>query len=158
LSRFRSPAGRRGWNPPASIFPQNRETKQLPIYALVVAKKDGKLGPQLAESTESSCTQPDPTKPPAPPDPGKPPQRFCGGMGMGPAMLKAPGIPIANMTPMLSRLLGRTVVDKTRLTGNFDISLEWTPDESQAMQFAPDGPRPPLPDPTGPSIFTALQE
>jgi uncharacterized protein (TIGR03435 family) len=43
------------------------------------------------------------------------------------------------------------------LTGNFDISMEWTPDESQ-VQFAPDGPKPPPSDATGPSIFTALQE
>jgi bla regulator protein blaR1 len=136
----------------------HRETKELPVYALVVAKKDGKLGPQLTEMKEGSCMQPDPTKPPAPPEPGKPPIRFCGGIRMGPAMLKATGIPIANMIPMLSRFLGRTVVDKTGLTGKFDISLEWTPDESQAMQFAPDGPKPPPPDAAGPSIFTALQE
>jgi uncharacterized protein (TIGR03435 family) len=36
------------------------------------------------------------------------------------------------------------------LTANFDISLEWTPDQ--------DGPRPQASDATGPSIFTALQE
>jgi len=59
---------------------------------------------------------------------------------------------------MLSRLLGRTVVDKTELTGKFDITMEWTPDEFQSMQLPPDLPKPPSADPAGPSIFSALQE
>ena len=58
---------------------------------------------------------------------------------------------------MLSRLLGRTVVDKTELTGKFDISMEWTPDESQTAMLPPDAPKPAA-DSAGPSIFTALQE
>jgi uncharacterized protein (TIGR03435 family) len=136
----------------------HRETKELPVYALVVAKKDGKLGPRLTESKEGSCTLPDPTKRPPPPEPGKPPTLGCGGMMMSPRSMTAARVPIANLIPALSRILGRTVVDKTGLTGNFDISLEWAPDESQAVQFAPDGPKPPPSDAAGPSIFTALQE
>jgi uncharacterized protein (TIGR03435 family) len=58
----------------------------------------------------------------------------------------------------LSQVVQRIVVDRTGLTGNFDIELTWTPDQM------PQGPgpsgAPPLPpiDPNGPSIFTALQE
>jgi uncharacterized protein (TIGR03435 family) len=37
----------------------HRETKEFPIYALVVARKDGKLGPRLTELKEGSCAQPD---------------------------------------------------------------------------------------------------
>jgi len=136
----------------------HRETKESSIYALVVANKDGKLGPKLTESKEGGCTPMDPTKPPPPPDPGKPPTLGCGGMMMGRGAVTAARIPIADLTPMLSRFLGRTVVDKTGLRGNFDLSLEWTPDESQALQFQPDGPRPPPSDTAGPTIFTALQE
>jgi uncharacterized protein (TIGR03435 family) len=139
----------------------HRETKELPIYALVVANKDGKLGPKLIESKEGGCKPFDPTKPPPPPpEPGKRPTLGCGGMMMGPGGLNAAGIPVANLIPMLSRFLGRTVVDKTGLNGKYDVSLEWTPDDAQAAQFAPDGPRPPQPPPdgAGPSIFTALQE
>jgi len=55
------------------------------------------------------------------------------------------------------------VVDKTGLTGNYDFTLEWTPDEgaappsraSDAGQSALAAPPPPD---TGPSIFTAIQE
>jgi uncharacterized protein (TIGR03435 family) len=137
----------------------HRETKELPIYALVVANKEGKLGPKLTESKEGGCTPFDPSKPPPPPDPSKPPVMGCGGMMMGPDRMTALSVPIANLIPMLSRILGRTVIDKTGLTGKYDINMEWTPDESQALRFSPDGPRPPAPsDTTGPSIFTALQE
>ncbi len=136
----------------------HRETKELSVYALVLSNKDGKLGPGLTETKEGSCTPIDPTKPPPAPEPGKLPTLGCGGMQMGPGMAKGVGIPIANLIPMLSRILGRTVIDKTELKGNFDISMQWTPDDSQAQQFPPDGPRPPPSDPTGPSIFTALQE
>lgn len=141
----------------------HHETKELPIYALVVANKDGKLGPQLTESKEGSCTPFDPTKPPPPPDPSKPPTLGCGGMMMGPDRLTAMGVPISQMAPVLSRMLGRTVVDKTGLTRKFDIKMQWTPDQAQLQLMAPPGgllPGAPAPqfDPNGPSIFTALQE
>jgi uncharacterized protein (TIGR03435 family) len=57
----------------------------------------------------------------------------------------------------LSRLLGRSVIDKTGLTGKFDITANWTPDETQAAAPLPDAPKPPSGD-VGPSIFTAFQE
>jgi uncharacterized protein (TIGR03435 family) len=137
----------------------HRENKEMPIYGLVLARKDGKLGPNLVESKEGTCTQPDPTRPPPPPAPGQPPPRICGGMMMGLSRLNAVGVPVANLAPMLSRMLGRTVVDQTGLTGKFDISMEWVPDETQALQLPPDAPRPPPPsDPSGPSLFTALHE
>ena len=77
-------------------------------------------------------------------------------MMMSPRSLTLVSAPVASMTPMLSRLLGRTVVDKTGLTGKFDVGMEWTPEET--MQLSPEGPRPAPSDGQGPSIFTALQE
>jgi uncharacterized protein (TIGR03435 family) len=141
----------------------HHETKELPIYALVVANKDGNLGPQLTASKEGGCTPFDPSKPPPPPGADKPPALGCGNMMMGFDRLSAVSIQIEGLIPMLSRMLGRTVLDKTGLTGKFDISLHWTPDQSQAMQPPPGGPPPGMPqpppvDPNGPSIFTALQE
>jgi uncharacterized protein (TIGR03435 family) len=57
------------------------------------------------------------------------------------------------------------VVDKTNLTGRYDIELQWMPDIINPISFATPqlaalsgtGPLP-LGEPTGPSIFTALQE
>lgn len=137
----------------------HHETKELPIYALVVARKDGKLGSRLTKSKEGSCTPPDASKPPPLLKPGERPTLGCGGSMMGPGGVTAVSVPIANLVPGLSRLLGRTVVDKTGLPGNFDINLEWTPDDSQSSQFLPpDAPRPAPSNAAGPSIFTALQE
>jgi uncharacterized protein (TIGR03435 family) len=136
----------------------HNETKELPIYALVLARKDGKLGPGLTEAKQGSCTPFDPSKPLPPPDPGKPPTLGCGGVFMGVGGLRGTSIPVTRLTPVLSRTLGRTVIDKTGLTANFDVKLEWTPDNAQAAPGLPDAPNPPPADASGPSIFTALQE
>lgn len=136
----------------------HKETKDLPIYALVLARKDGKLGPQLIESKEGSCAPHDPQNPPPSPEPGKPPVLSCGGMRMSPREIYTASVPISQLVPSLARFLGRTVVDKTGLTGKYDITLHWTPDDMQLAQLPPDGPRPPTTDSGGPSIFTAIQE
>lgn len=134
------------------------ETKELPVYALVLARKDGKLGPNLTEAKEGGCVAPDPTQPPRRQEPGQSPVRNCGQQMMSQKTLNAASVPIANIIPMLARMLGRTVIDKTGLTGKYDISLEWAPDESQTGLLPPDGPKPPPSEVQGPSIFTALQE
>jgi uncharacterized protein (TIGR03435 family) len=135
----------------------HRETKELPVYALVV-RKEGKLGPGLTEAKEGACTAPDMTKPLPPPEPGKMPMLNCGGMMMNPRQVRATAAPLSNLAPALSRILGRTVIDKTGLTGKYDIVLQWTPDESQVIRQGPDAPPAPPSDSAPPSIFTALQE
>ncbi len=134
------------------------ETKELPVFALVMAKKDGKPGPGLVPSKEGNCTAFDPTKPPPAPQPGKLPPMGCGGIMRSPKGLTATSIPLARFVQVLSDIVERTVVDHTGLTGNFDISLEWTPDDAQAMRLPPGATPPPPSDASGPSIFTALQE
>jgi len=136
----------------------HRETRELPVYALVLARKDGKLGPKLTEAMEGGCKAFDPTQPRTPPEPGKPPVLNCGQQMMSPRSLTAVSAPMSGIVPMLARMLGRTIIDKTGLTGKYDISMEWTPDESQTAMLPPDAPKPPPSDNAGPSIFTALQE
>jgi uncharacterized protein (TIGR03435 family) len=60
----------------------------------------------------------------------------------------------------LSTLVGRIVFDRTGLTGAFDFTLTWTPDQQMPAGFDKKGAAMGLPpiDPNGPSIFTALQE
>jgi uncharacterized protein (TIGR03435 family) len=70
--------------------------------------------------------------------------------GIGIQMTDPPGPPFQGLSGHLSFLLGRTVIDKTGLSGMFDIHLEWTPDELGADALTPDTLRP--------SIFTALPE
>jgi len=115
----------------------HQETKELPIYALVLARKDGKLGPDLTESKEGSCEKFDQSRPPPPPQPGAPLPRICGNLLIGPGQLTMFGHPISELTPLLSRMVERKVVDQTGLKGNFDISLQFPRDEAPP---SPDGP------------------
>ena len=81
---------------------------------------------------------------------------------MGRGQLSGEGVQLQMLTQVLSNQLGRPVIDRTGLKGNFDFKLEWTPDPGQSAGPFGGGPpgadAPPPPDPNGPSIFTALQE
>jgi uncharacterized protein (TIGR03435 family) len=137
------------------------EKKEMPIYSLVKARSDGRLGPQLTASTLDCATINAGRRggpPPGPPNfNGAAPQ--CG-MMVRPGGLKAGGVPINQILQLLSQNVQRIVVDRTGLTGNYEIDLTWTPDQiPQGRGDAPPG-APALPpiDPNGPSLFTALQE
>jgi len=143
------------------------ETKEQPIYALVLARSDGKLGSDLKKSDidcaalmaargRGAAAAP----PPGPPPPG---DRLPCAIRIGPGNLAASGGSLAQFAQSLGMFVGRVVVDKTGLTGGYDISLTWTPD--QLPQRAPGTPGDqPIRvngieiDPNGPSIFTAVQE
>jgi len=128
-----------------------RETREMPIYALVVAK----AGPKLRVS-EGDCP-PRPPGPPPPPAPGKLPTPPCGNMFGGPNHISGMKVPLSEVAPFLSRILGRVVVDKTGLTAKYDIELDWAPDQNFAG-LGPGDPGQAPPDNSGPSIYSALQE
>jgi uncharacterized protein (TIGR03435 family) len=88
----------------------------------------------------------------------EPPTLRCGGAIFGPRTYTGVSVPLGNLASGLSRLLGGTVIDKTGLTGNFDISMEWIPDESQTIQLPPEAARSSSSDAAGGSIFTALKD
>lgn len=133
----------------------HRETRELPTYELVVARADGKLGPQLRRS-DVDCDALFAARrggaPPPPREPGEPPP--CGLMG-GPARTIAGGASMQQLAANLSVRLERLVIDKTGLAGRFAFNLAWTPDRLPTE--APPPGVPPI-DPNGPSLFTALQE
>ncbi len=58
------------------------------------------------------------------------------------------------VNPEMINQVDRIVLDKTGLTGKFDINLQWTPD----VNTAPGNDREVAPDPNGPSLATALSE
>jgi bla regulator protein blaR1 len=144
----------------------HNEEKEMPIYALVPARSDGKLGPQL-KASEVDCAAivaaararggRGPMGPP--PDPGRggpPPQ--CG-IRIGPGNMAVGGSPMSQVATSLSMFAGRIVVDKTGLAGSYDFTLTWTPDQMPgAGQRPPGAPEPPPIDPNGASLFTAVQE
>lgn len=138
----------------------HRETRDMPVYELRLARTDGKLGEGLKPSTIDCAAMRGRGRggraggPPGPPPPGERPR--CG-MRVAPNQVLAGGVALAQLTQMLSQFTQRIVVDRTGLSGTFDIDLSFTPERM------PQGPPPPgAPalniDPNGPSLFTALQE
>ncbi len=129
-------------------------TKELPAYALVVAKN----GPKLQEA------KPLDTQADAPSAPGGHPHGPMIRMGRG--EVSGQGVAASFLASVLSQQLGRTVLDKTGLKGSYDFTLKWTPEQGEGMMMGGPGPGgggPPLggappPDASGPSVFTALQE
>jgi uncharacterized protein (TIGR03435 family) len=81
-------------------------------------------------------------------------------MRVFPGALSAGGFPLSQLTQFLSTTVQRIVVDRTGLTGNFDLNMTWTPDQMPQGRGDPPPGAPPFPaiDPNGPSIFTAVQE
>lgn len=116
------------------------ESKEGAVYGLVA----GKNGPKLVESQAAN-------------GPGR-----GGQMRMGNGSLNANGVPVQFLADNLSRILSRTVVDKTGLKGRYDFKLEWTPDDSTSLRMpglpAPGGDGPPPSDSKGPSLFNAVEE
>jgi uncharacterized protein (TIGR03435 family) len=135
----------------------HRELGDMPMYALIVMKP-GKLGPGLAESKEGGCTVPDRTKPAPRPEPGKAPERYCGNFMMQRTGMTGVGISLENFVNGLSWNLGRRVVDKTGLTGKFDLDLKYSPEDPPTVPASSDAPRPVAVDSSDPPLLTAIQE
>jgi uncharacterized protein (TIGR03435 family) len=137
------------------------EVKDVPIFALVLLRADGKLGPQVHPSATDCAALMAAARasgaPPPLPQPGvRPP---CGAR-MFPGNLSGGAMTMAQLVNGLARMPGvnRQVVDKTGLTGGFDIDLTWTPDQMPQGERPPGAPPLPAIDPNGPSLFTAIQE
>jgi bla regulator protein blaR1 len=111
-----------------------RETRLAPVYALVVAQSGSKLHPAKPGDTYPDGMQ------------------CCGGRPAGVGYwipktgeMVAQGVSVGKLVKYLSdRKLGRPIVDKTGLSGNYDYTLEWTPDPSTSAANA--------------TLFTALEQ
>ncbi len=103
----------------------HQETRQLPVYALVLAKD----GPDFKPSKIDGTTI----------DTGRSHLHIAGSDDT-----------IAILARELAQLLGRPVLNQTGLTGRYDLSLRWTPDDAVAPASA--SPE------ASPDIFTAIQE
>jgi uncharacterized protein (TIGR03435 family) len=113
----------------------HKETREEQVYELVEDKRGSKLKEAAALAEDS-------------------PQ----GLQMGRGQMIGMAAPMALLARQLSQLLGRTVIDKTGLTGKYEFTLHWTPDPG-AFAGAPGGPdAAPQADLSGPSLSTAVQE
>ena len=131
-----------------------RETREMPGYALVVAKN----GPKFKEVQESDPNLIDLSARPDLAGRGGRPRIAIVRRGR----LTIQGADMPLLVSQLSNILGRAVVDETGLTGTYDLKLEWVPDEYQVTMFqslgVPDGFGAPAADWQGPTLFTALEE
>jgi uncharacterized protein (TIGR03435 family) len=116
----------------------HKNLKELPVYALILAKNGSRLQPVIEQRPISSR-----------------------GMHATDGRLTAQDVPLSFLTELLSDRLARIVLDRTGLKGDYDFTLNWTPEEHTPLPFGA-GPMAqnalPQPEANGPSIFTALQE
>ncbi len=128
----------------------HRDRRDVPGYALVLARRDGKSGPNIhpsAKDCESAAGKPlDSAAAQAEYD-GCSPQ-------MGLTRLRMEGYRVSFLVEGLKRIFEKPVVDKTGLSGTFDMELSWAPDPTLLPAGVP-GPGVPA---EGPSIFTAVEE
>jgi uncharacterized protein (TIGR03435 family) len=118
------------------------DTKDAAAYQLVVSKTV-----KLREAEPGDC----PSILSAPGPPAGISDAPCGGLRNTPGHTKGYKLTAGDLAGGLSFFLGRPVLDKTGLTGKYDIELQWTPESVQMQSAAATEAGPP-------SIFTALQE
>lgn len=131
----------------------SRETRELPVYALVVARG----GPKMTATPAPDLSRTSGT----PPAPGDAPvrRRGSGVRSSGRGDLTGLAATMDVLTNVLSNqpeTAGRLVLDKTGLTGNYDWTLKWTPERSESTLSGGSGSAPA--EEAGPSFFTAIQE
>ncbi len=114
------------------------EMRERPVYVLVLASP-GKLGPRLKPHT-GDCNRP----PGSAPAPGSAAVRCGTNANTAAGKVTGTGITMETFARNLSGGTGRYIIEKTGLTGAYDLELEYTPDQSANT--------------TGASLFTAMQE
>lgn len=135
----------------------HRETRELDVYALVVAKADGTLGRSLKKSTQDCSPEARARRGRGEPSPAPAGGGPTCGMFNSSGRMMVGGMPISIVMGLLGNLTGRNVVDRTGLTGLWDFEMTYSR-EAPRNQPPPGSPNIPPAEPDAPSIFTALQE
>ena len=127
-------------------FKGHYETREVPIYHLVVARPDGRLGPEL-KKLDVDCAAFGAARARGetlPEVAGLPNGMLPCSMRMGAGQLVSGGMTITRLARSIQAITGRVLVDKTDLAGDYAFTLTYTSN--------------PGPDSDRSSIFTALQE
>ena len=145
------------------------ETREMPVYNLVLARADRRFGPSLKE-TSADCRaaiaarldaiargEPVPAAPIG--------SNACGEVRINAGMASFSGVTPAGIAGALTPFAGRPVIDKTGLAGAYDFTLKWSAAAGAPAPFGlppgvlgPPAAPPPPADPDAPDIFTAVQE
>jgi uncharacterized protein (TIGR03435 family) len=105
-------------------FRFHTESRDLPVYRLVIGRNGSKLQKTADEAREPSL--------------------LISGNGVSLSTITATNVPVERLAKTFQMQLQQRVVDSTGLTGEFDFSLNWSPNDAVES--------------TAPSIFTAVQE
>ena len=128
------------------------EKREVPVYALVMARSDGRLGPKLRPVTDDECAARrlkatngalNPSRDALP----------CGATRYAAIGSSAFGVPMTSVASLLQGGgPGRPILDRTNLAGVFDIDIQWGP---EANGLSADGA---ASSSDATSIFTAVTE
>jgi uncharacterized protein (TIGR03435 family) len=138
----------------------HHEIRDMPVYALVLARRDRRLGPKLRRS-EVDCAvmrrslnyRPGPVFGTPAFDPAN--RDACGSGVSMEGVLKG-GMTMTDMTVTFSRWMDKAVLDRTGLTGTFEVELQFSAEGLPGVPGPPPGVERPPND--NPSIFTAVRE
>jgi len=125
------------------------EHREIAVYSLVLARTDGRFGPQFRRSSADACSGLPKAVRPAPGTAEPEMPMPCGAEMYRLGHLAARGMALSNLAFNVSRWTDRVVVDRTGLDGTFDWDVQWVPDPQ-----VPDPAHPP----EGPSLFAALRD
>ncbi len=122
----------------------HHEQRPTSIYALIMAHREGKPGPQLRpfDCTDQAVAKAHP----------------CNLAQVGIGHVSEKGVTMSRLASGLAALTGRFVVDHTGLNGTYDVELTWTPEPAPPNAAATGATPASAAEPSGPSIFAALQE
>jgi uncharacterized protein (TIGR03435 family) len=134
------------------------ETREMAVYRLVTARADGRLGqrmkpssidcPAIIEARAAAGTAAD----------AAPQCLWRIGFMATSALMTLDGAPLPRLARLLQPMLGRIVLDRTGLTGTFDVQLEFSPEQTAARFPLASGVPPGTAGRDGLSLFTALEE
>lgn len=134
----------------------HRESADRPIYALVRARPAERAARRLlASNIDCDAVMRDRAQ-------GKPVEPAANGtlpcaIRAVRGRIDASAISTQQLAGVLARILSRPVVDRTGLSGNFDLTLEFRPEFQAAFNVDPE-PFEPAVAADAPSIFTAVEE
>jgi uncharacterized protein (TIGR03435 family) len=115
----------------------HKETKDLTVYALMVAKSGSKLGAAPDDGTHGSSLN-------------------SSRANDGKTLMTGKNLPLSSLIRFLSGQVGRPIIDKTGLTGKYNFTMTYSPDLNRPPDITEGHSG--LIETSGPSIFTALQE
>jgi uncharacterized protein (TIGR03435 family) len=143
----------------------HRDVKEMSVFALVPDKGGLKLPPLkeggCVDSPVDATAGWVGTGRMAVPGEVQPALGLCGSVAitLGPrgAQFRGGTIAMRELVQTLSRLLGRTVIDRTGFTGLFDLQMDFVPDDTTPF-LPPPPPNSGISDITGASLAQALQQ